>query len=155
MARSVLKLKHGRVSGGQHRAPIWQQHGSLSFQWIFRADFLQDGLVGSPCSPRDSQESAPHHSAKASILRRSAFFMVQPSHRSLLFNMLPAFVTAFLLRSNRLSVSWLYLLSTVILEPKKIKSVTVSIFSPPICHEVMGSDAMIFVFWILNFKLAF
>ena len=117
-----------------------------SFQRNPRADFLQDGLVGSPCSPRDSQESAPHHSAKASILRRSAFFMVQPSHRSLLFNMLPAFVTAFLLRSNRLSVSWLYLLSTVILEPKKIKSVTVSIFSPPICHEVMGSDAMIFVF---------
>ena len=52
-----------------------------SFQWIFRTDFLQDWLAGSPCSPRDSQESVlQHHSSKASILRRSAFFMVQFSH---------------------------------------------------------------------------
>ena len=51
-----------------------------SFQWIFRTDFLQDGLVGSPCSPRDSQESSPTHSSKASVLRHSAFFIVQVSH---------------------------------------------------------------------------
>ena len=96
-----------------------------------------------------------HHSSKASILPQSAFFMVQPSYGSLFFNTLPTFVTAFLPRSNRLSISWLCLLSAVILEPKKIKSVTVSIFSLPICHDVMGPDAMIFVFWILSFKLAF
>ena len=51
-----------------------------SFQWIFRTDFLYDGLVGSPCSPRDSQESPPIPSSKASILRHSAFFIVQVSH---------------------------------------------------------------------------
>ena len=51
-----------------------------SFQWIFRADFLWDGLVGSPCSPRDSQESSPTLQLKASILGRSAFFIVQLSH---------------------------------------------------------------------------
>ena len=51
-----------------------------SFQWIFRTDFLQDGLVESPCSPRDSQESSPNHSSKASVLQHSAFFIVQLSH---------------------------------------------------------------------------
>ena len=58
--------------------------------------------------------------------------------RSLLLNMLSRFVTAFLPRSKSLLISWLQLLSTVILVPKKIKSVTVSIVSPSICHEVMG-----------------
>ena len=58
--------------------------------------------------------------------------------RSLLHNMLSMFVTAFLPRSKSLLISWLQLLSTVILVPKKIKSVTVSIVSPSICHEVMG-----------------
>ena len=65
---------------------------------------------------------------------------------SLLFNMLSRLVIAFLSRSKCLLISWLQALSTVILEPKKIKSVTVSIVSPSICHEVMGPDAMIFVF---------
>ena len=65
---------------------------------------------------------------------------------SLLFNMLSRLVIAFLPRSKHLLISWLQSLSTVILEPRKIKSVTVSIVSPPICHEVMGPDAMIFVF---------
>ena len=51
-----------------------------SFQWIFRSDFLWDGLVGCPCCPRDSQESSPTPSSKSSILQRSAFFMVQLSH---------------------------------------------------------------------------
>ena len=64
---------------------------------------------------------------------------------SLLFNMLPRFVKAFLLRSKHLLISWLQSLSTEILELKKIKSVTVSTFSPSIRHEVMGPDAMIFV----------
>ena len=112
-----------------------------------------------------------HHSSKASVLLCSAFFMVQVSHMnmttgktialtiwtfvgkvmSLLFNMLSRFAIAFLPRSNNLSISWLRSPSRVILEPKKIKSVIVSCFSPSICHEVMGPDAMIFVFWMLSF----
>ena len=66
---------------------------------------------------------------------------------SLLFNMLSRFVLAFLPRSKHLLISWLLSPSTVILlKPKKIKSVTVSIVSPSICHEVMGLDVMILVF---------
>ena len=107
-----------------------------------------------------------HHSSKASILRRSAFFIVQLSHpymttgktialtrwtfvskvMSLLFNMLSRLVIAFLPRSKHFLISWLQSPSAVILEPKKIKSLTVSIVFPSICHEVMGPDAMILVF---------
>ena len=107
-----------------------------------------------------------HHSSKASILWHSAFFIVQLSHpymsigkttaltrqtfvgkvMSLLFNMLPRLVITVLPRSKRLLISWLQSSSAVILEPPKIKSVTVSIVSPYICHEVMGPDAMILVF---------
>ena len=65
---------------------------------------------------------------------------------ALLFNILSRLVMAFLLRSKCLLVSWLQSPSAVILEPKKIKSVMVSIVSPSICHEVMGLDAMILVF---------
>src|SRR5574341_2646088 len=102
-----------------------------------------------------------HHSSKASILRHSAFFTVQLSHphmttgktiaftrrtfagkvMSLLLNMLSRLVITFLLRSKRLLISWLQSPSAVILEPKKIKSATVSTVSPSICHEVMGPDA--------------
>ena len=116
-----------------------------------------------------------HHNSKASILRLSAFFMVQLSYpyettgkttaltiwtfvsevMSLLFNTLSRFVIAFLPRSKHLLISWLQLTSAVISEPKKRKSATVSIVSPSICHEVMGPDAMIFVFWMLSFKPAF
>ena len=100
-----------------------------------------------------------HHSSKTLILRCSAFFMVQFSHphmttghtfvgkvMSLLFNMLSRFALAFLLGSKLLLISWLKSPSAVMLEPKKIKSVTVSIVSPSICHEVMELDAMILVF---------
>ena len=73
----------------------------------------------------------------------------------LLANWCHSFVIAFLPRSKRLLISWLHSLSAVILEAKKIKSLTVSIVSPSICHEVMGRDAMIFIFWMLSFKLAF
>ena len=103
-----------------------------------------------------------HHSSKALILWRSVFFRVQLSHpdmtigktialtiwtfvskvMSLLFNMLSSLVTAFLLRSKRLLVSWLQSLSAVILQPKKINYLTVSIVSSPICHEMMGPDAV-------------
>ena len=65
---------------------------------------------------------------------------------SLLFNMLSRFVIAFLPRSKGLLISWLQSPLEVILEPKKIKSVTISIFSPSICHDVMGLDARILVF---------
>ena len=107
-----------------------------------------------------------HHSSKASILRHSAFFTVQLSHpymttgktialtrwtfvgkvMSLLFNMLSRLVITFLPRSKHLLISWLESPSAVILEPLKIKSVTISIVSPSISHEVMGPDVMILVF---------
>ena len=116
-----------------------------------------------------------HHSSKASILQCSAFFTVQLSQpymisgetialtmcilvgkvMSLLFNTLSRFIIAFLPRSKCLLSSWFQSLSTVILEPNKIKSVTVSSFSPYISHKVMGPDAMIFVFWMLRLKPAF
>ena len=116
-----------------------------------------------------------HHSTKASILRCSAFFIVQLSHpymttgktialtrwtffgkgMSLIFNMLSRLLIAYLPRSKHLLISWLQSASAVILEPPKIKSVTVSIVSPSICCEVMGPDAMILVFWMLSFKPTF
>ena len=74
---------------------------------------------------------------------------------SLLFNTLSRLVIDFLSRSKHLWISWLQSPSAVILEPKKIKSVTVSIVSPSICHELMRPDAMILVFWMLSFKPAF
>ena len=73
---------------------------------------------------------------------------------SLLFSTLSRLDIAFLLRSKHLLISWLQSPSAVILEPKKIKSVTTSTFSPYICHEVMGSDAMMLVFCMLSFKPA-
>ena len=73
---------------------------------------------------------------------------------SLLFNTLSRIVIAFLPRRKYLLISWLQSSSEVILEPKKIKSVTVSIISPSICHEVMRPDVMIVVFWMLWFKPA-
>ena len=107
-----------------------------------------------------------HRSSKASILQHSAFLMVQLLHPymttgkiialtrwtfvgkviSLLFNMLSRLVIGFLPRSKCLLISWLQSPSAVILEPKKIKSLTVSIVSPSICHQVMGPDALIFIF---------
>ena len=71
---------------------------------------------------------------------------------SLVFNMLSRLLIVFLPRSKRLLISWLQSPFAVLLEPKKIKPVTVSIVSPSICHEVMGPDAMILVFWMLRFK---
>ena len=71
---------------------------------------------------------------------------------SLLFDLLSRLVITFLPRSKRLLISWLQSPSAVILEPPKTKSATVSTVSPSICHEVMGLDAMILVFWMLSFK---
>ena len=116
-----------------------------------------------------------HHSSKASILRCSAFFIVQLSHpymttgktialtrqtfvgkvMSLLYNMLSRLVIAFLPRSKCLLISWLQSASAVILEPPKIKSATFPTVSPSISHEVVGPDAMILVFLKLSFKPVF
>ena len=110
-----------------------------------------------------------HHSSKASILQHSVFFMVQLSHpymttgkpipltrqtvaskvMSLLFNMLSRLIIDFLPRSKSLLISWLQSPSAVTLEPPKIKSLTVSVVSLSICHEVMVPDAMILVFFRL------
>ena len=116
-----------------------------------------------------------HHSSKASILWYSAFFLVQLSQpyvttgktivltiqtfvsrvMSLLFNTLSMFVIAFLPKSSLLLISWLYSLSSVILEPHKRKFVITSTFSPSICHEIMGPDAMILDLLIPSFKPVF
>ena len=121
------------------------------------------------------QSLLQHHSSKASILRCSAFFTVQLSHpymtmgktipltrwtfvdkvMSLLLSILSRLVITFLPRSKSLLISWLQSPSAVILKPRKIKSDTVSTVFPSISHEVMGSDAMILVFWMLSFKKTF
>ena len=107
-----------------------------------------------------------HHSSKASILQHTASFIVQLSHpymttgktialtrqtfvgkvTSQLFNMLSRLVIAFLPRSKCLLISWLQPPSAMTLETLKIKSLTVSVVPPSICHEMMGPDAMILVF---------
>ena len=74
---------------------------------------------------------------------------------SLLFNMLSMIIIAFIPRNKCLLISWPQSPSAVILEPKKIKSLSVCIVSLIICHEVMGQDAMIFIFWMLSFKPTF
>ena len=116
-----------------------------------------------------------YHSSKPSILWCSAFFIAQLSHPNmttgkaivltmwtfvnkvmpLLFNTLSRLVIAFLPRSKHVLILWPQSPSVVILKPPKMKSVTVSIVSPSICHEVIGQVAMIFVFWMLSFKPAF
>ena len=146
-----------------------------SYQWTPRTDLLQDGLVGSPCSPRDSQESSPTPQFK-SINSSALSFLHSPTLTSihdpgkdialtrwtfvskvmsLLFNMLSRLVTTFLPRSKHLLISWLQSHFAVILEPRKIKSDTVCTVFPFICHEVMGPDAMILVFCMLSFKSTF
>ena len=142
-------------------SPSNEYSGLISFRidWL---DLLEvQGTLKSPLQ---------HHSSKASVLQHSAFFIVQLLHpymttrkntalarwtfvgkvMSLLFNMLSRLVIAFSLKSKHLLISWLQSLSAVILEPKKIKSLTVSTVSPTICHEVMRPDAMILVFWMLR-----
>ena len=122
-------------------------------------------MVGSPCSPRNSQESSPTSQFK-SINSSALNFLYGPTLTSvqitgktialtrytfvgkvmsLLFNMLSRFVIAFLPRSTHLLISWLQSPSAVILEPTKIKSVTVSTVSPSISHEGMGPDAVVLV----------
>ena len=152
------------ASGGQsigsfhfNIAPSIEHPGLISF----RMDWLD--LLAVQGTPKSLLQ---HHSSKASIPPHSAFFIVQLSHPymttgktialtrwtfigkviSLLFNMLSRLVITFLQRSKCLLISWLQSPSAVILEPKKIKSDTVSTVSPSTCHEMMGPGAMILVF---------
>ena len=149
----------------------WPKNWSFSFSIIpsnehpglvsFRMDWLDLLAV------QGTRKSLlQHHSSKASILQCSVFFMVLLLHpymnigktialtrwtfvskvMSLLFNMLSRLVITLLPRSKCLLISWLQSPSAVILEPRKIKSATVSTVSPSISHEVMGPDAMILVF---------
>ena len=138
-------------------SPSNEYSGLISFRknWL---DLLAD---------QGTLKSHPqHHNSKASILWCSAFFIIQLSHpymttgktialtrwtlvgkvMSLLFNMLSKLVITFLPRNKRLLISWRQSPSGVILEPRKIKSDTASTVSPSICREVMGPDAMIFIF---------
>ena len=131
-----------------------------------RTDFLQKGPVGSPYSPRDSQESSPtpqfrsinfsalsflHGPTLTSIhnyWKNHSFDQIELCWQimSLLFNKLSKLVIIFLPKSKCLLISWLQSPSAVILKPSKIKSVTVFTVSPPICHVVMGQDPTILVF---------
>ena len=161
-----------RVFSNESVLPIrWPKYWSFSFNISpsnehsglisFRMDWLDLLAVQGTL-----KSLLQHHSSKASVLWGSAFFIVQLSHpyvttgktialtrwtfvgkvMPLLFNMLSSLVIAFLPRTKRLLISWLQSPFAVILEPPQIKSVTVSTVSPSICHEVMGPDAMIFVF---------
>ena len=139
---------------------LHHQPSSEHLGLLFRMDWLDLLVV-----QRTLKSLLQHHSSKASILvlcllhsptltsihdywENHSFEYMGLFWQSvpLLFNMLSSFVIAFFPRSKRLLISWLQSPSTVILEPKKIKSVTVSIVSPSICHEVGGPDAMILVF---------
>ena len=137
-----------------------------SFQMIFRVDFFRIYWSDLFAVQGIFKSLLQHHNSKASVLRCSVFFIVQLLYQYtttgktialtplsfvkkimfLLFNTLSRFVIAFPPRSKHLLISWLQRPPTVILEPKKIKSVPVSMVSPPIYHEVMGPDAMILVF---------
>ena len=141
-------------------SPSNEYSGSLSFRMDWLDLLAVQGTLKSLLQ---------HHSSKAAILWHSAFFIVQLSHpymttgktitltrwifvgevMSLLSNMLSRLVINFLPKNKRLLISWLQSPSAVILEPPKIKSVTVSIVFPSICHEVMGPDAIAYLNTIL------
>ena len=146
-----------------------------SFQWALGLISFRMDLLDLLALQGNLKSLLQHHSSKASILWNSAFFIVQLSHpymttgktialtrwtfvdkvMSLLCNMLSRLVITFLPKSKCLLISWLQSPSAVILEPQIIKPATVSIVTPSICHEVMGPDAMILVFWMLSFKPTF
>ena len=164
---SVLHIKWPKYwSFNFNISPSSEYSGLISFRTDWFGLFAVQGTLKSLIQ---------HHSSKASILQPPAFFTVQLSHpymttgrtitltrwtfvskvMSVLFNMLSRLVITLLPRSKCPLTSWLQSPSAVILEPKKIKSVTFSIVSPSIFHEVMGPDAMILVFWTLSFKPSF
>ena len=144
-------------------------------QWTLMTDFLSMDWLDLLAVQGTLKAFLQHQSPKVSVLQHSAFFIVQLSYlymttgktialtrqsfvskvMSLLLNMLSRLVIAFLPRSKSLLISWLQLPSVVILEPPKIKSLTVSTVYPFICNEVMGPDAMILVFLMLSLKPIF
>ena len=155
---SVLRIRWPKYwSFSFSISPFSEYSGLISFRIDWLDLLAVQGMV---------KRLLQHHSSKASILWHSAFFIVQLSNPymtpgntialtrqtfvgkviSLLFNMLSRLVIAFLPRSKRLLISWLQSPSAVILEPPKIKSVTVFIVSSSICHEVMGLEAIILIF---------
>ena len=162
-ASGSFQVSHFFTLGGQNIGsfsfsirPSNEYSGLISFRIVWLNLLTAQGTVKSLLQ---------HHSSKASVLWRSAFFIVQVLHpymtsgktialtrwtfvgkvMSLLFNMLSRLVIAFLPRSQCLLISWLQSPSAVILEPKKIKSLTVSVVSPSVCHEVMVLDTVILV----------
>ena len=145
----------------------WPKYWSFSFNFSPSSEHPGlNGLFGSPCSPRDSQESSPTpqfkstNSSALTFLHSPTLTSIMTTGKiialtrqtfvgkvmSLLLNILSRLVITFLPRSKHHLISWLQSLCEVILEPRKIKSATVSTVSPSICHEVMGPDAMIFIF---------
>ena len=148
----------------QHQPFQWTPRTDLPLGWTVWISLHSKGL-----------SSLQHHSSKAWILRRSAFYTVQLSHpymtsgktialtrwtfvgkvMSLLFNMLCRLVITSLPRSKHPLISWLQSPSAVNLKPRKMKSEIVFSLSPSIYPEVMGPDAMIVVFWMLSFKPTF
>ena len=155
---SVLHIRWPKYWSSSFNISPFNKHSGLI---SFRMDWLDLLAVQGTL-----KSLLQHHGSEASILQHSAFFIVQLSHpdmttgktiplsrwtfvgkvMSLLFNMLSRLLITFLPRSKHLLISWLQSSSAVILEPPKINSVTVSTVSPSICHEVMGPDAMTFVF---------
>ena len=154
-SESVLPIRWPKYCSFSFNISPSRKHSPLIF---FRMDWLDLLAVQGTL-----KSLLQHLGSKASIIQRSAFFIVQLSHpymttgktialtrqtfvgkvTSLLFNMLPRLVISFLPRSKHLLISWLQSPSAVILEPPKIKSATVSTVSPSICHQVIGPDAMI------------
>ena len=127
---------------------------SLQSKWLSRISIPQfKSISSSALSFLYSPISHPYMTTGKTIALTRRTFVGKVM--SLLFNMLSMLVTAFLPRSKHLLISWLQSLSAVILKPPKIKSVTVSIVSPSICHDMMEPDGTILVFWMLNFKPAF
>ena len=160
-ASGPFPLSQFFTSGGQSTGAS----ASLSVLPVNTQGWFPLGWTGSPCSPRDSQESSPAQFQSISSLALTLpYGLILKSvhdywknHSSdcmdlcwqsnvSVSNLLSRFVIAFLPRSKGLLILWLQSPSTAILEPKKIKFVTVSTFSPSTCHEVMGLDAMILVF---------
>ena len=154
---SVLRIKGGQSIGASASAPVLLMNiqGWFPLGLTSVISLLSKGLS--------------RVFSNTTVRKSSAFFMVQLSHpyrntgktidltiqtfvskvMSLLSNKLSRFLVTFLPRSKCLLISWLQSSSTEILEPKKIKSATVSSVSPSICHEVMGPDGMIFALWML------
>ena len=144
------------------------------FQWIFRTDFLYVWLIGSPCSPRDSQESSLTPQFKSIHSSVFSFFILQLSHphmttrktialtrqifvgklMSLVFNMLSRLVIAFLPRSKCPNFMAAVTICSDFGAQKNKVSHCFYCF-PSICYEVMGPDAMILIIWMLSFKPIF